>query len=91
MRYRKWPAKKKAEVILEALKGKKDIATICSENQITQAAFYQWRDVFLKNIETVFDDGRKDKKYQRLEQQIEEMKKLIGELTLELKKSDYVE
>ncbi len=43
MQKRKWDAKTKAMIVLEGLKGK-PVAAICTEHQISQSQYYQWRD-----------------------------------------------
>ena len=46
MQKRKWDAKTKAMIVLEGLKGK-PVAEVCTEHQISQSQYYQWRDQFL--------------------------------------------
>jgi transposase len=46
MHRRKWDAKTKAIIVLEGLKGK-PVAEICTEHQLSQSQYYQWRDQFL--------------------------------------------
>ena len=54
MQRRKWDAKTKALIVLEGLKGK-PVAEICTEHQINQSLYYQWRDQFLANAAKAFD------------------------------------
>jgi transposase-like protein len=84
---RKWDAKTKAIIIIEGLKGK-PVAEICTEHQISQSLYYQWRDQFLAHAAKVFEVQPHTKKEARLEQENARLKQLVGELTLELKKSD---
>lgn len=35
-------------IVLEVLKGKRIVAEICRENQISQTLCYRWRDKFLE-------------------------------------------
>ena len=46
MQRRTWDAKTKAMIVLEGLQGK-SIAELCTEHQISQAQYDQWRDQFL--------------------------------------------
>jgi transposase-like protein len=85
MKRRKWDAKTKAMIILQGLKGK-PVADICLEHQISQAQYYQWRDQFLANAHQVF--GSYDKKEEILIRENARLRKIIGDLTVELKKSD---
>ena len=80
---RKWDAQTKSIVVLEGLKGR-PVADICTEHEISQAQYYDWREQFLKKMPDVFsDNGRREK---LLTQENSRLKKLVGELALELKK-----
>jgi transposase-like protein len=87
MQRRKWDAKAKARIVIEGLKGK-PVAEICTEHQISQSQYYQWRDQFLAHAANAFESQQSTKKEARLEQENTRLKQLVGELTLELKKSD---
>jgi transposase-like protein len=87
MHRRKWDAKTKALIVLEGLKGK-PIAEICTEHQISQSLYYQWRDQFLANAAHAFELHQHTRREAHLEQENTKLKKLVGELLLELKKSD---
>jgi len=85
MKRRKWDPKTKALIVVEGLKGRQ-ISDICIEHQISQAQYYQWRDQFLSNMPQVFNnDDRRDK---ALTRENARLKKIIGELTVELKKTE---
>jgi transposase-like protein len=83
---RKWDAKTKALIVIEGLKGK-PVAEICTEHQISQSQYYQWRDQFLARAATAFEVHQHTKKEALLEQEIARLKRLVGELTLTLKKA----
>ena len=87
MKQRKWDSKIKAKVVLDGLKGK-PIAKICNEYQISQSLYYQWRDQFLSNIDQVFDISKKGRKESMLEHENRQLRGMIGDLTIELKKSE---
>lgn len=87
MERRKWDAKTKAIVVIQGLKGK-TVAEICAEHQISQGQYYLWRDQFLNNAAKVFEGQDQTKKEARLSKENTTLKKLVGELTMELKKSD---
>ena len=89
MRRRKWDSKTKALIVLQGLKGK-PVAELCIEHQISQAQFYQWRDQFLANASKTFEVHQQTQREARLEQENGRLKKLVGELTMELKKSEEV-
>ena len=85
LKRRTWDAKTKAMIVVQGLKGK-PVAEICLEHQISQTQYYQWRDHFLANVQQVFSD--KDKKTEVLTRENVRLRKIIGDLTVELKKTD---
>ena len=85
MKRRKWDPKTKALIFIEGLKGK-PIAEICIEHQISQTQYYQWRDYFLANIHQVFDSSEKNMEI--LSRENSRLRKIIGDLTVELKKTE---
>ncbi len=89
MQRRKWDSKTKALIVLQGLKGK-PVAELCIEHQISQAQYYQWRDQFLANASKTFDIHQQTQREARLEQENTRLKKIVGELTMELKKSEEV-
>jgi transposase len=87
MKRRKWNAHTKAMIVIEGLKGK-PVAELCTEHQISQSLYYQWRDQFLAQAAKAFDEPQRTRKEARLQQENARLKQLVGELTFELKKSD---
>jgi hypothetical protein len=84
---RPWEAKTKALIILEGLKSK-PVAEICTAQQSSQSRYDHWRDQFLGTAATPFDDPQRTRNEARLEQENARLKPLVGELTVELQKSD---
>jgi transposase-like protein len=89
MHRRKWDAKTKAMIVLEGLKGK-PVAELCHEHQISQAQYDQWRAPFLVHAAKAFEVHEQSQREARLARENARFKTLVGELTLELKKSDEV-
>jgi transposase-like protein len=87
MKRRTWDAHTKAMIVLEGLKGK-PVAELCTEHQISQSPYDQWRDQFPAQAAKAFDDPQRSRQEARLQQENARLKQLVGELTLELKKSD---
>jgi transposase-like protein len=83
MNRREWDSKTKAIIVLERLKGR-PVSEICAEHQICQSEYYRWREEFLAKMPQVFGDN--DKREEILRKENERLKKIIGEMTLELKK-----
>lgn len=85
---RNWTAEEKARIVLQGLKGR-PVSEICNEYQIHQTQYYKWRDKFLTNASQVFETKEQSKKEERLEREVQKLKGVIGDLTVELKKSDW--
>jgi transposase-like protein len=89
MQRRKWKPEQKALIVLEGLKGR-PIGELCAEHEISQAQYYQWRDQFLANAAKAFEPVGAPQRQGRLERENARLKSLVGELTLELKKSEEI-
>jgi transposase-like protein len=89
MNRRKWSSRDKMLIVLEGLKGKVPLGELCAKFQISQSQYYKWRDQLLANGPKVFDYGGVDRTTERLEHENQRLKRIIGELTVELKKSEY--
>ena len=87
MHRRTWNAKTKAMIVLKGLKGK-PVAELCHEHQISQAQSYQWRDQFLAHAGQAFEVHEHSQREARLVRENVRLKAFVGELTLELNKSD---
>ncbi len=83
MTKRKWDPQTKAIIVLQGLKGR-PVADICIEHQISQAQYYQWREQFLAKMPQVF--VQTDRREQALARENIKLKKITGDLTVELKK-----
>lgn len=86
---RKWTSQQKLRIVLEGLSGQIEISKLCSKYQIAQTQYYKWRDNLLKSGHQAFEVKNITKKEQYLEQENQKLKKIIGDLTIELKKSEY--
>ena len=89
MEKRKWISQEKLRIVLEGLSGQIEISKLCAKYQINQTQYYQWRDQLLKHGNQAFETKNISKKEQRLEQEVTNLKRIIGDLTVELKKSEY--
>lgn len=89
MERRKWDAKSKALIVLQGLKGT-PVAQLCTEHQISQAQYYAWRDQLLRNASAAFEHQQQSHRETRLVAENARLKRMLGELTLALKKSDEV-
>ena len=89
MKQRKWWSKDKLKIVLEGLSGNIDISKLCSKYQLSQTKYYQWRDLLLKYGNQAFEQKNVTKKEQNLESEVTKLKRIIGDMAIELKKSDY--
>lgn len=84
---RNFTAKFKADLVIELLKGEKDINTLAAENNIQPNLLRNWKKDFLDNAPLVFDDKREENMKNKL---IEERKekaayaKKVGQLTMQV-------
>jgi transposase-like protein len=89
MKKRNWSSKEKFKIVLEGIRDEANLAEVCNRHQITQSQFYRWRDKLLAEGDKLFVRGGMDKEQERLRAENKKLKGIIGELTVELKKSDY--
>jgi len=89
MQKRKWTSQQKLQIVLEGLSSSIEISKLCSKYQIDQTQYYQWRDHLLKFGHQAFETKNITKKEQHLESQVTKLKRIIGDMTIELKKSEY--
>ena len=57
---RNFSAKFKSDLVIELLKGEKDLNTIATENSIQPNLLRNWKKEFLDKASVVFDDKRED-------------------------------
>ena len=87
MKQKRRDAKEKARIVIEYLSTRR-VAEICNKYGIHQNQLYRWRDEFLSNAHKTFEVNGITKKEQKLIREIQELKSIIGDLTLELKKTE---
>ena len=88
MKRRQWSSNEKLKIVLEGLSGQIEISKLCAKYQIAQTQYYQWRDQLLKFGNQAFEQKNVSKKEQLLETKVVQLKRIIGDLTIELKKND---
>jgi transposase len=82
---KRYEAKFKAEIALEAIKDKKTTAEICSDYKIPQTNLYEWRDQVLSRVYELFiAETEHNKKVKALEKEIEILHQTIGQLMVEI-------
>jgi transposase len=90
MKRRKWSSEQKLKIVLEGLSGQIEISKLCNKHQISQPLYYRWREQLLQYGHQAFDTKNITKKEKRLQNENQQLKQIIGDLTIELKKSEYL-
>ena len=84
---RNFSAKFKSELVIELLKGEKDLNTIATENNIQPNLLRNWKKEFLDKATVVFDDTREDNLKEKLaleRKEKAEYAKKVGQLTMQV-------
>lgn len=89
MKYRKWDAKTKSKIVFEGLDQRVPVAEICNKYQISQSTYAYWLKEFETQSHKIFDKANSTKKEERLVDEIKRLKRIIAELTIELKKTEF--
>ncbi len=87
MKRRQWDAKTKAKIVRDGLSGK-PVSELCSQYQISQNQYYQWRDKFLAESHRAFEGKANGSELARLKAKTQKLQQIIGALTVELKKTE---
>jgi len=90
MKRRKWSSEQKLKIVLEGLSGQIEISRLCNKYQISQPLYYNWREQLLHFGHQAFETKNITKKEKRLQNENQQLKHIIGDLTIELKKSEYL-
>lgn len=88
MKYRKWDSKTKAKIVLEGLENKVPLAQLCNRYQITQSMYYYWLNEFQAKAPLIFESAKRSKKERHLLEENKSLKRIIANLTIELKKTE---
>ena len=84
---RRFTAEFKAKVVLEILRGERELGEIASEHQINPNQLRTWKAAFLEKAPTVFEESKAAKEAAEREREAAQEKsamlKTIGQLTLE--------
>lgn len=84
---RNFSAKFKSDLVIELLKGEKDLNTLATENGIQPNLLRNWKKEFLDNASVVFDDKREDSLKEKLTEERKEKAeyaKKVGQLTMQV-------
>ena len=84
---RNFSVKFKSDLVIELLKGEKDINTLAVENNIQPNLLRNWKKEFLDNASVVFDDKREENLKEKLAEERKEKAeyaKKVGQLTMQV-------
>ena len=84
---RNFSAKFKSDLVIELLKGEKDLNTLAVENNIQPNLLRNWKKEFLDNASVVFDDKREENLKEKLAEERKEKSeyaKKVGQLTMQV-------
>ena len=84
---RTFSPKFKSDIVIELLKGEKDLTTLATENDIQPNLLRKWKNEFLDNAQVVFDDKREEDLRDKLAQERKEKAayaKKVGQLTMQV-------
>lgn len=80
-------SKFKSDLVIELLKGEKDLNTLATENSIQPNLLRNWKKEFLDKASVVFDDSREDNLKEKLAVERKEKTayaKKVGQLTMQV-------
>lgn len=78
---RRFSAKLKFQIVLEAIRGERPVAEIARQYQINPNLIGRWKNEFLQNGHELFESPTADNSK---EKKVEELQKLIGKQTIEI-------
>ena len=84
---RNFSAKFKSDLVLEVLKGEKELNVIATENDIQPNLLRNWKKEFLEKASVVFDDTREENQKEKLSEERKEKAayaKKVGQLTMQV-------
>ena len=87
MKRRTFSAEFKAKIVLQVISGEKELNAIASENEIAPNQIRNWKQEFIKNAASAFDDKKTETlKAELLEQerQTDSLYKKVGQLTTQV-------
>jgi transposase len=87
MKRRTFSAEFKAKIVLELLRGEKELNVIASENEIAPNQIRNWKAEFLANAAAAFDDKKSETLKAELkekESETDDLYKKVGRLTTQV-------
>lgn len=79
-----WSAEQKLTIVLAALSDKESVAALSRRHGVNENQVYRWKEQFLSSGRAGLSGAKSQSVDQRLAAENEQLKKLLGEKTLEL-------
>lgn len=84
MSRRQWTKEEKKQIILAAVKSEESVAELCRRHGIHDVQYYKWKRQFIEGgTEALGRDGKQTSREMQLLRENEELKRIIGDLTIE--------
>ena len=86
MKKRTYTSEFKTKIILEVLRGERELNEIAAEHQLAPNQIRNWKSEFLENATVIFDKKRDQRLKEELAQkqcEADELAKKVGQLTIE--------
>jgi len=87
---RKFTPEEKVAIVLEGLRGDKQVSALCRRYGISTTVFYQWRDKLIRGAKEAFaqNSGRHkgEQKMEKLQEEVARKDAVIAEITEEILK-----
>ncbi len=88
MKHKLWSPRTKIKIILEHLINQRPLVELCNEYGLRQSTYHYWLQELEKKGHVVFEYKKQNKKEQKLIEENKRLKRIIAELTIELKKTE---
>lgn len=82
---KKWTPQQKLNIAQQDMSGNVKVSELCNKHRITQAMYYEWKNLLLMQGARLFERRGLDHKCEHLEKENRKLKESIGELHVEQK------
>ncbi len=81
---KQWAEEQKLTIVLAALRDEQSIAELSRQHGVNDNLIYKWKGQFLEGGRQALDNAKSKRPEQRLQAENMQLKKLLGEKTLEI-------
>lgn len=84
MARKKWSPEQKQKIVMAGLRNEVSVAELCRRHGVSDVMYYKWRKTFLESgLNGLKSNGKVSSGEATLQRENEDLKALIGELTVE--------